>query len=399
MNIFRRPTRILVASAALALIALALLTARGDSQSEAPAASAMPPPLVHVIEVKPEQLPITSELPGRIAPVRIAEVRPRVSGIVTERVFEQGSFVEKDDVLYLIDSASFEVQVASAEATLQRAKAVQLQARQQADRQQELRERNVTSVQELDNAVAVLAQADADVAAGEAGLAAARLNLEYSSVTAPIAGRIGRAQITEGALVSSAESLATIQQLDPVYVDFTQPSGEMLRLRRALEAGLLESPAPDEASVRILMDDGTEYGERGRLLFSESTVDPTTGQVTMRAELPNSKGDLLPGMYVRVLIEQAVDRSAIALPQQSIQRDAGGKSQVYVVNGTNTAELRDVQVGRTIGGRITVLDGLLEGDRVVTEGFQKIRPGEPVNAEPWRDEGAAAGIDPVTSEG
>lgn len=393
MTIHRISTRIAVAS-----VALLLLAGCGDTPGEATAAPPMPPPMVSVVAVTPEQLPITNELPGRIAPTRIAEVRPRISGVVTERVFEQGSLVEAGEVLYRIDSASFEVQVASAEATLQRAEAVQLQARQQADRQQELRDRNVSSIQQLDNAVAMLAQADADVAAAKAGLAAAHLNLEYSSVKAPIAGRIGRAQITEGALVSSAESLATIQQLDPVYVDFTQPSVEMLRLRRALEDGLLESPAPNEASVRILLDDGSEYGHGGRLLFAESTVDPTTGQVTMRAELPNPDGDLLPGLYVRVLIEQAVERSAIALPQQAVQRDASGRTQVYVVNGEDMVELRDVQVGRAIGNRITVPGGLLEGERVVVEGFQKIRPGAPVNAEPWSEGEATAGVDQVASE-
>lgn len=384
MKAIRLSTTLIAVSAVLAFLA-----ACSDSQSDASTAPAMPPPLVSVVEAKPEPLPITNELPGRVAPTQIAEVRPRISGIVIERVFEQGSMVGEGDILYRIDDASFRVLVESAEATLQRAESTQLQARQAADRQQELRERNITSMQQLDNAVATLAQADADVAVAQAGLSAARLNLEYSSVKAPIAGKIGRAQITEGALVSSADILATIQQLDTVYVDFTQPSAEMLRLRRALEAGLLESPAPDEASIRILLDDGTDYEHAGRLLLSESAVDPTTGQVTMRAGLPNPKGDLLPGMYVRVLIEQAIERHAIAVPQQAIQRDAGGRSQVYVVNGENTVELRAVQLGRSIGDRITITTGLEDGERVVVEGFQKVRPGAPVNAEPWRDDAAA----------
>jgi membrane fusion protein (multidrug efflux system) len=340
--------------------------------------------LVSVVEVKLEQLAITNELPGRIAPTRIAEVRPRVSGIVVERVFEQGSQVKQGDVLYRIDPAVFAVQVESAEATLQRAQAVQIQARQQADRQKELRARNISSPQQQDNAVAALAQANADVAVTQAGLTAARLNLEYAAVKAPIAGRIGRAMITEGALVSSAESLATIQQLDPVYVDFTQSSTELLRLRQALETGILDSPGPGEASVRILLDDGSEYAHRGRLLFSEAAVDETTGQVTMRAELPNPTGDLLPGMYARVLIEQGVERGAIAVPQQAIQRDAGGKSQVYVVTGKNVAELRTVRVGRTIADRVVIEDGLKNGERIIVEGFQKIRPGAPVTAQAWK---------------
>lgn len=379
------------------LVSILALNACSESQSEAPAAPAMPPAQVKVVEVKAEPLPITNELPGRVAATRVAEVRPRVAGIVVERVFQQGSFVEKGDVLYRIDDASFQVQVQSAEATLRRAKAVQLQARQLADRQQELRERNISSAQQMDNAVAALEQADADVAAAEAGLAAAQLNLDYALVRAPIAGRIGSALITEGALVSSAENLATIQQLDPVYVDFTQPSAEMMRLRRALEQGLLESPGPDQASVQLLLDDGSDYDHSGTLLFSESTVDPTTGQVTMRAEVPNPKGDLLPGLYVRVRAEQAIERSALAVPQQAIQRDSGGRSQVYVVNGENIPELRPVRVGREIGNRITILEGLSEGEQVVVEGFQKIRPGAPVDPQQWQVEAPVAADDAATA--
>jgi membrane fusion protein (multidrug efflux system) len=197
--------------------------------------------------------------------------------------------------------------------------------------------------------------------------------------------------------VSSAENLATIQQLDPVYVDFTQPSVEMMRLRKALEDGLLESSGPDQASVQVLLDDGSDYAQRGTLLFSEATVDPTTGQVTMRAEIPNPKGDLLPGMYVRVRVEQAVELGALAVPQQAIQRDAGGQSQVYVVKGDNILELRPVRVGREIGTRITVLDGLTEGEQVVVEGFQKIRPGAPVDPQLWQDGSESAADDKATA--
>ncbi|MBS3651714.1 efflux RND transporter periplasmic adaptor subunit [Pseudaminobacter sp. 19-2017] len=365
------------------LTLLSLVVACSESQGNTPPPPAPPPPLVSVVEVKPEQLAVTNELPGRVAPTRIAEVRPRISGIVVERVFEQGSFVEQGDVLYRIDPEPFRVQVDAAQATLMRAQATHLLARQQADRQNELRERNITSVQQQDSAVAALAQADADVAAAQSGLAAAKLNLAYAEVKAPIAGRIGRAMITEGALVSSAESLATVQQLDPVYIDFTQSSMELLRLRQALEAGVLDSPAPGEASVRIHMDDGSEYPQTGRLLFSEATVDPTTGQVTMRAEVPNPKGDLLPGLYVRVLIEQGIEKSAIAIPQQAVQRDAGGASQVYLVNAENVAELRKVRVGRTLADRVVIEDGLNGGEKVVVEGFQKLRPGAQVNPEVW----------------
>lgn len=379
----RIPALPLKIAAAAALLSLVAACNEAESSAETPAP---PPSAVSVVVVEPEPIPILNELPGRIAPTRIAEVRPRVSGIVVERVFEQGSLVKQGDVLYRIDPAQFRVQVASAEATLQRAQSVQLQARQAADRQAQLRERNVSSGQQMDNAVAALAQSDAEVAIARAGLAAAQLDLDYAEIKAPISGRIGRAMITEGALIStnSAESLATIQQLDPVYADFTQSANALLKLRKALENGALTSSNPNEARVLLRLDDGSEYAHAGRLLFLEAAVDATTGQVTLRGEFPNPEGDLLPGMYVRVLIEQGVQQNAIAVPQQAIQRDSGGQSQVYVVNNENVVELRPVRVGRIVGQRWVVEEGLKAGDKIVVEGFQKIRPGAPVTAQPWK---------------
>ena len=376
-----------LARVATVLSLLAVVAACTESNSAAPAAPGAPPPTaVSVVEVKPEQLPITNQLPGRIAPTRIAQVRPRVSGIVIERVFEQGSIVQQGDVLYRIDPAPFQLKVDSARAGLERASAVQMQASQQADRATQLRERNIGTVQEADNAIAAKAQADADVSLAEVALAEAKLNLEYAEVRAPISGRIGGALITEGALVNagSAENLATIQQLDPVYADFTQPSNEMLRLRKALEDGTLASLAPGEASVKLLMDDDSVYNHAGRLLFSGAAVDATTGQVTLRAEIPNPDDDLLPGMYVRVLLDQGVEKGAFAVPQQAIQRDAGGQSQLYIVGKDNVLELRTVTIGRTIGSRSVVEQGLNAGDRVVVEGLQKIRPGATVAPEEWK---------------
>jgi membrane fusion protein (multidrug efflux system) len=278
-----------------------------------------------------------------------------VSGIVIKRVFEQGSVVAEGDVLYRIDPAPFHLQVASSKATLQRAQAAQLLAGQQANRQKELRERNVASAQDLENALALLAEADADVALAQAGLDAANLNLQYADVKAPISGLIGRALITEGALVSANGT-----------------------------ENLVKSSETGPASVKLLFDDGTEYRDAGRLLFSESTVDETTGQVTMRAEFPNPDGDLLPGMYVRVLIEQGIEQAALSVPQQAIQRDGSGRSQLYVVNNENMAELRTVQIERTIGQLVVVSDGLKSGDHVIVEGFQKIRPGVVVKEEEWK---------------
>ncbi|MBK3746186.1 efflux RND transporter periplasmic adaptor subunit, partial [Paraburkholderia aspalathi] len=254
---------------------------------------------------------------------------------------------------------------------------------------------------QMDNAVGALAQADAEVAIANAGLAEAQLNLNYARIEAPISGRIGRAMITEGALVSanSAESLATIQQIDPVYADFTQSANALLKLRKALENGALTNSGPGEARVLLRLDDGSDYAHAGRLLFLEAAVDATTGQVTLRGEFPNPDGDLLPGMYVRVLIEQGIEQDAIAVPQQAIQRDAGGRSQVYVVTDKNVAELKTVQVGRAIGERWVVNDGLSAGDKVVVEGFQKIRPGAPVSAQPWTPALPHSSADGVTSVG
>ena len=372
-----------------AAVTLSIATLAAGVIASLPATAQMPPNMpvpVSVLTVAPEDVPILNELPGRIAPTRIAEVRPRVSGIVVERIFEQGSVVKQGDVLYRIDPAPFKVQVDSARATLQRAEASQLQARQNADRQTALRQRDIASAQQFETATAVLAQADADVASAKAGLAAAELNLQYSEVRAPIAGRIGRALITEGALVGTGagDILATIQQLDPVYADFTQSANELLHLRRALKAGELAGGKPNETAVKLVFDDGSPYQHSGRLLFSEAAVDALTGQVTLRGEFPNPEGDLLPGMYVRVIIQQGVQRNVIAVPQQAVQRDGGGRSQVYVAKDGKTAELRMVTTGRIIDNRWVIENGLQAGDQIIVEGFQKLRPGGPIAAQPWK---------------
>ena len=369
------------------VIALPLFAAAcSEEKQPAKTAAQMPPVTVGIVTAEAQTLPVTNNLPGRIAPTRIAEVRPRVTGIVVERVFQQGSLVKQGDVLYRIDPAPFRVRVESAEATLKRAEATQLQARQQSDRIVELRERNVASAQQQESAVAALAQADADVAAGKAGLAAAQLDLQYSEVRAPISGRIGRALITEGALVGTgaADILATIQQLNPVYADFTQSAGELLALRRALKLGALTSSDPGAANVQLLFDNGERYRHSGKLLFSEATVDATTGQVTLRGEFPNPEGDLLPGMYVRVEIEQGMQSNAIAVPQQAIQRDGRGQAQLYILKQDGTLELRPVRAGRTLDNRQVIDDGLKPGEQVVVEGFQKIRPGAKFTGAPWQ---------------
>ncbi len=348
----------------------------------------MPPPAVSVLELTSKSVPVVNELPGRIAATRIAEVRARVSGILQERVFEQGTLVQKDDVLYRIDPRLFKVRVASAEAALQRAQATQNNARQQLERQKNLRERNVSTGIDYDTAAVNLAQADADVALQQAALDEARINLEYTEVRAPITGIIGGALVTEGALVTAdgTQNLALIQQIDPAYADFTQSAQDMMALKRAVADGKLASPAPDQASVRLVFDDGSLYAQAGRLLFASASVDSTTGQVTLRAEFPNAGRDLLPGMYVRVRIEQAVRENAITVPQRSIVRTADGKPQVYVAKEDSTAEARPVELGQAIGSEWVVEKGLTAGEKVVVDGAQKVQPGGKIAPEPWQPE-------------
>lgn len=379
-----------LAAAGFALV-LAACNPSGDETSTPPQ---RPPASVGIVTLEARDAPISSDLPGRIAPHRIAEVRPRVSGIVTERVFEQGSSVKEGDILYRIDPEPLRVQFERASAALKRAEATRLFAQQQADRQEELRKREVGTRQQFESAAATLAQADADVASARANLAAAEIDLEYSQVRAPISGRIGRAHITEGALVAmnNPGPMATIQQLDPVYADVTQSAGELLALRRALSEGVITSKA-GEARARLFLDNGEEYAHPGRLLFSEAAVDETTGQVTLRGEFPNPDGILLPGLYVRVRIEEGVKPNAITIPQQAIQRDAGGRSNVFVVTPDDKVETRPVTLSRAIGDSWLVESGLEPGERVVVEGFQRIRSGAPVNPQPWTPPGGAKKAD------
>ncbi len=317
------------------------------------------------------------------------------------RVFTQGTPVKEGDVLYRIDPKLFQVRVASAEASLRRAKAVQQNAKQQFERQKILHERDATSGVNWDAATATLAQADADVALAEAALAEAKINLDYAEVRAPISGIIGGALVTEGALVTAdgTQNLALIQQVDSVYVDFTQSAQDLLTLKRAVEEGKLASPAPGEARVELVFDDGGLYSEAGRLLFASASVDSTTGQVTLRAEFPNPKHDLLPGMYVRVRIAQAVREGAITIPQRAVTRARDGKAQVYLVSEGGIAETRDVELGQALGSEWIVESGLKEGERVVVDGVQKVRVGGKVVPEPWKpaDREAEISADQPTS--
>ena len=348
-----------------------------------------PPPAVDVLTVEGTTVPVVNELPGRIAATRVSEVRARVSGILQERVFEQGTLVGKGEVLFRIDPQLFEVRVASAEAALQRAEATRDNAAIELERQESLRDRKVNSVAQYERASVALAQAEADVAAARAALEEARIRLGYTDVTAPITGIIGGALVTEGALVTAdgPQNMALIQKVDPVYADFTQSSAELFALKRAVEQRKLRSPVPGEARVRLVLDDGTLYPHPGRLLFSSASVDPGTGQVTLRAEFPNPGRDLLPGLYVRVRIEQAVRQDAIAVPQRAIVRSAEGEPQVYVVD-EGVAQLREVTLGEAIGSDWVVETGLDDGEAVVVNGTMKVQPGGKVTPQPWQPNAA-----------
>jgi membrane fusion protein (multidrug efflux system) len=356
------------------------------------AQTAAPRPQVSVVTLQPSSRPYIRELPGRIAPTRVAEVRARVAGIVLERSFQQGADVKAGDVLYRIDPVRFQVELDAAEAALAKAQAVHDQAEQQAKRVEKLISGQAASQAQYEIAVATFRQAQADVAARKADVARVKLDLDYTSVRSPINGRIGRALVTEGALVGQGEAthLATVHQLDPVYADFTQSAGDLQQLRRDLESGALEQVEPDAAKVRLVLDDGTLYPLAGKLLFSDASVDPGTGQVTLRGEFPNPKGELLPGMYVRVQIQQGTDGDALAVPQQAVQRNDTGGSEVYVVRPDNRAVIKSMRAGRVVDEQWLVLDGLDPGDRVVVEGFQKFEPGDVVDPVPWQPTQAAA---------
>lgn len=365
---------------------LALVAGHASSQE----ATQTPPPAVGVVELKAHAVPVMSELPGRIAATRVSEVRARVSGILQERVFQQGSLVHKDDVLYRIDPRLFEVRVASAEAALKKARAIQANAKQQLERQRLLRERNVVSAVDYDTAAVALDQADADVASQQAALDETKINLGYTEVRAPITGVIGGALATEGTLVTadSTSNLALIQQVDPVYADFTQSAQQLLALKQAVSDGKLESPAPGQARVELVFDGGKVYDQPGKLLFSNANVDPNTGQVTLRAEFPNPKRDLLPGMYVRVRIEQAVQQAGITIPQRAVTRDAGGNPQIFVLASDQTAQVRNIVLGASLGSEWIVLSGLKNGETIIADGVQKVTPGGKVVAEPWSPKNA-----------
>ncbi|MDH2050896.1 efflux RND transporter periplasmic adaptor subunit [Achromobacter marplatensis] len=348
-------------------------------------------PQVSVITVQPERAPIVSELPGRVDAVRDAQIRSRVTGIVQKITFEQGGDVKENQLLFKIDPAPYKAAYDQATAQLKQAQANLFSAKLLADRYAPLVKANAVSKQEYDNAVASFRQADAAVAAAKATQDNAAINLGYTDVTSPITGRIGKPLVTEGALVesTSATQMATVQQLDPVYVDFTQSTAELATLRRAFASGQLQQVGKDTARATVVLEDGTEYAHAGKLLFTGITVDPSTGQVNLRAEVPNPDGILLPGMYVRVRLEQGVNDKALVVPQQALQRTADGSQSLMLVKD-NKIEQLPVTTGGALKNNWLITSGLKAGDVVVVEGFQKIRPGAPVQVSQWNKNGAPA---------
>jgi membrane fusion protein (multidrug efflux system) len=325
------------------------------------------------------------ELPGRTSPYLIAEVRPQVSGIIQKRIFTEGSDVKAGQVLYRIDPATYQAAYDSAKAALARAEASVATVRLKADRYKELVKIKAVSQQDYDDADAGLKQSEADVASAKAAVETARINLAYTKVTAPISGRIGRSTVTDGALVTGNQTtaLATIQQLGSMYVDVTQSSAELLRLKQNLASGALKTNQTGQERAMLMLEDGSDYPLPGTLKFSEVTVDQSTGSVILRAIFPNPKQTLLPGMFVRAILEEGINENAILVPQRGVTRNPKGEAMVMVVGAQEKVEPRVIKVTRTVGDNWLVSDGLKTGDRVILEGIQRARPGTPVKAVPF----------------
>ena len=357
-----------VFTATVSAIAMATVMLAGCQESAAPAAEHKP--RVGIVTLQPQPFTLTTELPGRTAAFRVAEVRPQVDGILQQRLFKEGSEVKAGQQLYQIDPAVYQASYKSAQASL-------VSTQSLAERYKDLVTDQAVSKQAYDEARAAQLSA-------EAALEKARIDLRYTKVLAPIAGRVGRSAVTEGALVSNgqATALATIQQLDPIYVDVTQPIKDLLRLRRELASGQLEKAGDNAAKVSLMLEDGSEYPHEGTLEVSEVTVDEGTGSVTLRAVFPNPEHDLLPGMFVHARLNAGVNQQAILAPQQGVTRNGQGQPTALVVNGENKVELRTLAAERTSGNRWLVTEGLKAGDRLITEGLQFIRPGDEVDAGP-----------------
>lgn len=349
----------------------------------------MPATEVGVVTIAPETLAVTVELPGRVSAIRVAEVRARATGILTKRLFEEGTDVQADQVLFEIDPAPLQASYDSAKANLAKALATLERAQADAHRKKGLVKINGVSQQVYEDAKATAMESEADVLAAKAALQTASLNLGYTKVTAPISGRIGKSLVTEGALLSATEAtkLGTIQQLDSVYVDFTQSTTEILRFRRSFEEGKAQGAKPGEMKVTLRLEDGTPYAQAGKMLFADVTVDETTGSVGLRASVANPDKVLLPGMFVRGQLELGKNSQALTVPQRAVTRDCTGQASVLVVNPQNQTEQRPIQTDGVSGDKWIVTSGLKAGERVIVEGLQKVKAGATVVATPFRTAG------------
>ena len=363
-----------LARAVLCMLLSMMLLACEEGGKGAPGASG--PREVVVIKLEPRREVYTTALAGRIASFLVAEVRPQGGGILQQRLFTEGADVKAGQALYQIDPATYEAALDSAQAALMKSEANVTPARLKAERFRELLAIKAVSKQEYDDAQAAFKQAEADVAVNRAAVKTARINLEYTKVRSPISGRIGKSAFTPGALVTAnqAQALTSVRQLDPVYVDITQSSQDLLRLRAQFTNGELRSVA-EEAPVRLKLENGAMYPHEGRLQFTDVSVDESTGMVSLRALFPNPEHILLPGMYVRAVITEGVDENALLVPQRALRRDPKGQASVLLVDGGGKAEVRLVDVGRTVGDSWQVLSGLNPGDLVIVEGGQNVRPG------------------------
>ena len=353
-----------------------------DQVAEQPKASAPAATPVGVVTLNSQALTLKKELPGRVSAFQIAEIRPQVSGIVQSRLFEEGTQVEKDQALYQINPDIFEAELAASKAAVARAEASIASSKSKASRYKELLAIKAVSQQDFDEADAAFKQASAELLTAKAQLQSAQINLDYSHVSSPISGQISKSSVTVGALVSAGQTsaLATVTQLDPIYVDLTQSSNELTKLKRALASGALGVDSTTQTDVELIMEDGSAYPHKGTLQFSEVTVDPSTGSVTLRAKFPNPEKLLLPGMYVRAEVVEGVKSDAILAPQRGVSRNTKGEPTAMVVSKNNTVESRVLKVERTLGANWLVSEGLADGDQLIVEGLQKIRPGAPVTA-------------------
>lgn len=356
-----------------------LLLAGCDRQQQSPPPSV---PEVAVVTISTQPVVLTTELPGRTSPYRVAEIRPQVSGLILKRLFTEGSDVKAGQILYQIDPAPFQSALDNAKAALSRSEANLLAIRLKAERLQELLADKAVSRQDFDDASAALKQTEADIQYWKATVKTARINLGYCHVTAPISGRIGRSQVTEGAIVTAYQPvpLATIQQLDPMYVDVPQSTTDLLRLKNLLKSGHLDQNGASQKKVGLILDDGSTYPWKGILQFRDVTVEPSTGTVVLRVVFSNPENILLPGMFVRAEVKEGVDKQAILIPQQAVSRDPKGNPLALVVDSQSKVEQRQLTIDRAIGNQWLVTSGLAPGDKVIVEGIQKVRPGATVKA-------------------